>query len=84
MVSRSGYKTVYDHTCFFRGVKGETGGKGHTEAESKVKKMINFADLDLDDVSKDLVEGKDVRQYITVQEFKKEEAKKRVLAEIEV
>ena len=66
MVSRSGNKTVYDHPCFFRGAKGETGGKGHCEAESTVKKLINFADLDLDDVSKDLVEGKDVKSYITV------------------
>ena len=83
MVSRSGNKTVYDHTCFFRGAKGETGGKNHPEAESQVKKLINFADLAQDDVSKDLVQGKDVVQYITVQEFKKEQANKKVLAEIE-
>ena len=82
MVSRSGHKTNTQHTCFFRGVKGETGGKTHAEAESSVKKLRNFANIDLSDVSKDLVEKKDISQYITVQENKKEEAKNRVLAEI--
>ena len=32
MVSRSGHRTNIQHTCFFRGAKGETGGKAHSEA----------------------------------------------------
>ena len=61
MVSRFGSSTKSQFTCFFRGAKGETGGRGHSEnVVSMVKKMKQLTQENISDVINDPVEANDV------------------------
>ena len=82
MQSRSGKATIFDYTCFYRGAKGETGGENFAELTSPVKMLMKRVEKDLSDVAKDPITEKDVRDYIKVEQFKKEHEMKRLEAEL--
>ena len=65
MLSRMGVSTKSTHTCFFRGAKGETGGKAMNE---KVKSQVDYthhaAVQIVSDVCAEPVGKKDIKNYI--------------------
>lgn len=65
MVSRFGVSTKSSFTCFFRGAKGETGGRGHSEnVESYVKRLKKRVEKNVSDIVNDPVEAHDIKNYI--------------------
>ena len=62
MVSRFGASTKSQFTCFFRGAKDETGGRGHSEnVSSIVKKLKQRVQENMSDVINDPVEVNDIK-----------------------
>ena len=78
MKSRMGVATKNFFTCFFRGGKGETGGKDHYDkAQSFVKKLKYRESEPTSDIVTAGVNVKDIKQYIKVEKFRKEEERKK-------
>ena len=78
MVSRSGRETRFSYTCFFRGAKDETGGRGHGEAsESHVQKLRSEGPVATVALSEEPVEAREIKQYMTIEQVKKEHERKR-------
>ena len=72
MQSRIGTATKSQFTCFFRGAKGETGGKNFQETcESPIKKLKRVVEHDISDVITEPVNAPDVLNYITFEVKKK-------------
>ena len=83
MMSRPGIASKSAHTCFFRGALDETGGKTHAEtAQSQVKQMKKRESKIVKEIVTDPVTDKDIKQYITVETFKKEQERKRLESEL--
>ena len=76
MVSRSGRETRFSYTCFFRGAKDETGGRGHA-SESHVQKLRRSGPVETVPVSEEPVVAKEIKQYMTIEQVKKEHERKR-------
>ena len=78
MVSRCGRETRFSYTCFFRGAKDETGGRGHGAAsESHVQKLRRTGPVETVAVSEEPVVAKEIKQYMTIEQVKKEHERKR-------
>ena len=73
MVSRFGVSTKSTFTCFFRGAKGETGGRAHSEnATSHVRKLQASVVKDMSDIAVDPVGTKDIKAFMAADKMKKE------------
>ena len=77
MVSRCGQETRFFYTCFFRGAKDETGGRGHSgAAESHVQKLRSKGQVETVAVAEEPVAAKEIKQYMTIEMVKKEHERK--------
>ena len=72
MQSRIGISTKSQFTCFFRGAKGETGGRSQT-VESYVKNYKKRIEKNTSDIVNDPVEVRDVKEYIGADKIRQEE-----------
>ena len=78
MVSRFGVSTKSTFTCFFRGAKGETGGRGHSEnVESHVRKLQASVVKDMSEIVNEPVKSKDIKAFMAADAMKKEQEAKR-------
>ena len=83
MLSRFGVATKSQFTCFFRGAKGETGGKAQSDlVESYVKNFNKRECPKMSDIVTDQVNEQDVGKYISVERFKADAEKKKLEANL--